>query len=93
MAIFAIIALHPNQSEPLAAAVEREFSEKFFKVAQGHWLVNAAGTAQQIAGKLDLQGSSGQAIVYNVGGYFGYAPHPIWEWLKSAMTAGEVRSD
>jgi hypothetical protein len=89
MSIFAVVALDQSPSDPLDAAIERTFPGRFFKVAQGHWLVNAAGTAQQISTELGItDGSVGVAIVYNVGGYFGYAPNPTWEWLKSAMSAG-----
>jgi hypothetical protein len=91
MAIFAVIPLDQVPNAALEAAIKREFPDKNFRIGPDHWLVSANGTAQEISGKLGITDAKvGQAIVYNVGGYFGYAPQNIWEWLKSNMTVGGV---
>ena len=91
MAIFAVIPLDQAPNAALVAAIEREFPGKNLKVGLDHWLISANGTAQEISGKLGITTAQvGQAVVYNVGGYFGYAPQNIWEWLRSNMTAGGV---
>jgi hypothetical protein len=78
-------------SDTLAAVIQREFPGKNFRVGVDHWLVSANGTAQEISGKLGIAtGQIGQAVVYNVGGYFGYAPQTTWEWIKSNMTTGAL---
>jgi hypothetical protein len=83
MAIFAIVA-YPGNSEPLRLVLEREFLGKFFTVASGHWLVSGSGTAKDIADKLGVGDAvKVQAIIYNVGGYYGFAPTTVWEWIKA----------
>jgi len=89
MTIFAVVALNQNASAALASAVETPFNGKYFQVAAGHFLINAAGTAQDISNQLNLAGGTlGQAIVYNIAGYFGYGPNTTWEWLRANMTTG-----
>jgi hypothetical protein len=89
MTIFAVVALDQGQSAPLHTAVNTLFKDKHFQVAVGHYLVNAVGTAQDISNQLELgTGKVGQAIVYNIAGYFGYGPNTTWEWLKANMTTG-----
>lgn len=91
MAIFAVIALKQSDSHLLSQAVETVYSGKNFKVAQGHYLVNATGTAQDISSTIGISsGQRGHAIVYNVAGYFGYAPNTTWEWLKANMGTAPV---
>jgi hypothetical protein len=91
MAIFAVIPLDQVASNGLGLIIDREFPGKNFRVALNHWLISANGTAQEISAKLGITtGQVGQAAVYNVGGYFGYAPQNTWEWLKANMTAGNV---
>jgi len=86
MAIFAVISLNQPDSHHLSETVEKIYGGRNFKVAQGHYLVNAVGTAQDISRTLGITGGHlGLAMVYNVAGYFGYAPNTTWEWLKSNM--------
>jgi hypothetical protein len=89
MAIFAVVPLDQTALAALRPAIEREFHGKNFMVGFDHWLVSANATAQEVSGKLGITATTvGQAMVYNVGGYFGYAPSTTWEWLKSNMTTG-----
>jgi hypothetical protein len=89
MTIFAVIALNQNISAALTTSVAEKFNGKFFQVSAGHFLINGIGTAQEISTQLNItNGSVGQAIVYNVAGYFGYGPNPTWEWLRANMTTG-----
>jgi hypothetical protein len=93
MAIFAVIPLDPNAHAKLGAVLEKEFSGKYFSVGSDHWLLSANGTAQEISNKLGITTApfqAGQAVVYTVGGYFGYAPQPVWEWLRINITLGGV---
>jgi hypothetical protein len=90
MTIFAVVAIRQEDVARLASAVASLFEGKYFVVAHGHFLVNAAsGTAQEIANQLKLvPEGNGQAIVYSVAGYFGYGPNTVWEWLRANMTSG-----
>ena len=84
MTIFAVIALDYDLTGQLKGAVEAEFQNSHFQVVNGHYLINATGTAQEIAVQLDIPGGHiGRVIVYNIAGYFGYAPTNTWEWLKT----------
>lgn len=89
MTIFAVVALDQANSVPLFNAVNQRVGGKYFQLAAGHFLVNAPGTAQDISTQLGIvSGTIGQAVVYNISGYFGYAPSTAWEWLKANMTTG-----
>jgi len=89
MTIFAVVALDQTASAALATEVATKFQGKSFQVAPGHFLINAPGTAQDISVQLSIhEGRIGHAIVYNVGGYYGYGPNTIWEWLRANMTVG-----
>jgi hypothetical protein len=94
MAVFAVIAINPSNSDrpnndPLASVIEQKFGDTHLRVAQGHWLIKASSTTQQVSKDLGIAGGAlGQAIVYNVGGYFGYASNTVWEWLKINMASG-----
>jgi len=89
MTIFAVIALDQSGSAPLSAAVEAKFPGKYFRVAAGHYLINSIGTTQEISQQLGVSGATlGQAVVYSVSGYFGYAHNSTWEWLRANMTTG-----
>lgn len=84
MAIFAIVALEGFPNTKLPGVIESQYPEKFHKISDGHWLIVDGGTAQTVSQKLGLLGEDPSiAIVYNVAGYFGRAPHPVWEWLKA----------
>jgi hypothetical protein len=89
MAIFAVIPLDQTAANNLAPIIEREFPGKNVLVKGDHWLITSGGTSQELATKLGITaGQLGEAIVYNVSGYFGYAPQSIWEWLKSNLSSG-----
>jgi len=88
MAVFAVVSLDHPDSANLVAAVENSYQGHFFRVAPGHYLVRDEGTTQSVAEKLGVPGGArGRVMVYNLGGYFGYAPNTTWEWLKANMTA------
>jgi hypothetical protein len=88
MALFAIIGIDPKPG--LAAAVERDYAGKFVVVASNHWIVNGEGTAKSVSDNLGVRGGSlGNVIIYNVAGYYGFAPTNLWEWLKSSGMQGE----
>lgn len=88
MALFAIIGIRPTPA--LAVAVERDFEGKFALVAPDHWIVVGEGTARSISDGMGVRGGGlGNVIVYNIAGYYGYAPQNLWEWLKNSGLQGE----
>lgn len=83
MAVFAIVALDAPSSE-LETSVHKNYRDGFLKVAEGHWLISAQGTAESVGVTLGVKdGKIGRAMIYNVGGYYGWAPTNIWEWVRS----------
>jgi hypothetical protein len=87
MPIFALIPLDEAATFKLSEVLEQQFPGKYFKVGSDHWLLSANSTTQDISGTLGITtGKVGQVIVYNVGGYFGYVPPNVWEWLRSNTT-------
>lgn len=82
MPLFAIIGTKPKPE--LVVAVEREFNDKLYLVAPNHWIVISEGTAQSVSDKLGVRGGAlGNVLVYNIGGYYGYASTNLWEWMQS----------
>ena len=84
MALFAVVSLD-SDSTALGAAIETHFTGKSFMVTPGHWVISTAdATAMAISEALGMRGGTlGRAVVYNVAGYYGFAPTPLWEWLKA----------
>jgi hypothetical protein len=93
MAIFALIPLDEAATFKLGEVLERKFPGKYYKVGSDHWLLTANSTTQDISGALGITTAQvGQVIVYNIGGYFGYVPQNVWEWLRSNITPMGVRA-
>ena len=87
MTIFAVVAITGHAH--IDVAVPQQFPGRCHLVAQGHWLVSAAATSQEIATRVGLVpgGAPATGIVYGVVGYFGMANPQIWEWLASQTIA------
>lgn len=85
MAVFAVISVPGGMQHVLGAAVEKAYpGNRNFKVADGHWLVSDLSTAQEVTHRLGVaSGMAGMVIVYNISGYFGYAPTSVWEWIQA----------
>jgi hypothetical protein len=82
MSVFAIISIQPNSV--LDTAVQTEYPNDSYRVANNVWFVADAGvTTQGVCKKLgiDAGGISG-AIAITVDNYWGRAPKTIWEWLS-----------
>jgi hypothetical protein len=89
MTIFAVVSLTPEFGAHLEGAIATKFQGKFFKAGEGHFLLNAPGTTQEIGTALNVAaGTLGHVVIYNVVGYFGFAQNQTWEWLRSNMTGG-----
>jgi hypothetical protein len=95
MTVFAVVSLRSFPSDAIQQALDENYAGQYLKVDEGHWLLTeASGTSMAVSEKLGLTGPSNQdkpppsvAIVYNISGYFGRAPAPVWEWLKSNFGA------
>lgn len=82
MTIFVIFRV--SDTKKMSAALERAFPKNHLLVAQGQWLVSAAGTAKDVSDKLGItEGASGAATIFSMGNYFGRAPTDVWEWIKT----------
>lgn len=83
MTIYAVIALTGHQS--IDQTVPIAFPQRSFRVGDGHWAVNAAGTSQEVAGRLGIVAGQNQitGLVYSISGYWGIANPQLWEWLTN----------
>lgn len=84
MPVFAVIR-QSVPSEPLAAAIAREYEGTHYDLGDGVWLVAGSGTAKDVADKLLItpEGKSGTAIVLEAASYYGRANPAIWSWIKT----------
>lgn len=85
MAVFAVIALDPTRIHPLGDSIQEHYPNRYILVSPGHWLISDnVGTAKAVSERVGIAaGNFGGAVVYNVTGYFGRAPTPVWEWLAA----------
>ena len=82
MAIFAVMS--PGTNPALGIAVARHFSENFYVVAQGQYLVAAQNlTTKEITERLGAtSGELGQVIVLASSSYYGWHTKDVWEWIQ-----------
>jgi hypothetical protein len=88
------VSLIENVAEG-AAAIERAFPGDNKKITEDCWLVAGSGTALDICAQLGLPVGDNTArevqegeftgMITLVGGYFGWAPMDIWEWISSKI--------
>jgi hypothetical protein len=81
MTIFAILA--GDDDSRLNAAIERAFSNNYYKIADRQWLVASPDlTTRDVVQKLGAQDTLGKVLVVSVANYWGYHDRDLWEWLK-----------
>ena len=85
MTVFAIVEDYP--SPKLAETIRRIFPGEHLRVSDGHWLVSAKKTAQEVSADLGLDKGSGYRgiMVLAVSAYFGLHSSDTWDWFKSRM--------
>ncbi len=89
MPIFAVIR-QTDSDQALAGAIKKEFPTGNYDLGDGAWLVAGAGSAKDIADKLQItpDGVSGTGIVIEAASYFGRANPAIWTWIKNQWEGG-----
>jgi hypothetical protein len=83
MAIYAAITTPDN--ELLGPAVEAQFPESNFMVADGQYLISTPRlTTNQVSQRLGVPGGAlGKVIVMHVANYTGWHSKDMWEWLAA----------
>lgn len=93
MSIFVIFRV--ADTVKMKAAVQAHFTNDFFDIGNGVWLVSFKGTAREVSNKLGVtseDGSStviGPAIIVQFENYFGRANRDIWDWIKSKIESSD----
>jgi hypothetical protein len=88
MAIYAIIA--SEDAPTLEAAIEKQFPDQFYKVADGQFMLATDDTTNKVVEKLGTKGGKhGSILVLRVTNYNGWHNNDLWEWLatKSSRTS------
>jgi hypothetical protein len=81
MPVFAVVSLS-DSNETLNTRVKEQFPNDHYVLASGRWLVAGEGIAKEISDKLGTAASVGTLFaVFAIGGYFGWAPNTVWEWM------------
>lgn len=83
MAVFVVISDEPNPE--LAVKVAEVFPENFLNLGNGHLLIKADMTSQEVCQQLGIVkgGPFRSTIVFGISGYFGLHSTNTWEWLKT----------
>ena len=86
MSVFAILRV--TEPAKLKAAIENLYPDDFLDLGNNEWLVSDKGNAVIVSEKLGISNASnGLAIIISVSTYYGRAPTPIWDWIKSKLEA------
>jgi hypothetical protein len=69
----------------LERALAQKFAEDYYRLPNGEWLVRFGGTSEELSIKLEAseKGVGGQTLVFEIEGYFGFAPANAWTWIKA----------
>jgi hypothetical protein len=87
MTIFAVIA--PGDSPELKASIAEQYSDNYYEVAPGQFLISARKTTTaQVSEKIGLpKGQLGRAMVLHVTNWNGWHSKNVWEWLTAQNKA------
>jgi hypothetical protein len=90
MTMFIVIPT-TRDGEELESALAEKFSEDYYRLPNGEWLVRYEGTSAELSTALETFaiGVGGRAFVLAIGEYFGFAPANAWTWLKARRSAGQ----
>ena len=90
MTIFAILLPAPNAK--LADAVKAAYPNEWLALSDTQFLVSSAGTAMDVSAKIGVADPVdrqkpvvGNAVVLAISSYYGRAPTPVWEWIKTKL--------
>jgi hypothetical protein len=75
----------------LERALAEKFSEDYYRLPNGEWLVRYEGTSEELSTTLETSsiGVGGRAFVLAIREYFGFAPANAWTWIKAGQRVGE----
>lgn len=88
MSIFLVCRIaRPELAE---AAIRQAFPDAY-PIGGNDWLISCEEkTARAVSDSIGFTGEGktlGNAIVFQVGNYWGRAPQEVWEWLKTRIEA------
>lgn len=82
MAVFVLVPT--SRAEEIGVVIAARHLEGSYKLPRGEWLISYQGTSQQLSDYLGItDASTGNAVIFSVGGYYGNAPTAIWEWIQA----------
>lgn len=92
MTIFAV--LMPSPQPVLADTIRSKYPADHLMVTDTQWLISAHGTAGDISTTIGIYDPkspnakpTGSAIIFATSSYFGRAPTPVWDWIKTKLEA------
>ena len=82
MAQFLVVGEDEDDGK-LGHAVAQGYPDNYIKAWTGAYLVSdESAVAQQVSAKLGVVGGGiGRVLIVTIGGYAGWAPKTVWEWL------------
>jgi len=90
MTVFAILLPAPNPK--LADAIKAAYPDEWLALSDTQYLVSSAGTAMEVSTKVGIadpndrqKPSLGSAVIIAMSSYYGRAPTPVWEWVKTKL--------
>jgi hypothetical protein len=90
MTIFAV--LMPTPQPQLVERIRSAYNSNYYQLNDTQWLISSSGTAIDLTTKLGIADPqnlnaqpTGIAIVFATSAYYGRAPQPVWDWIKSKL--------
>jgi hypothetical protein len=92
MTIFAVLL--PIPQPLLSEKIRAEFPNDSLQLNDYQWLISATGTVIELTAKLGIvnkespEAPTGVAVIFSTSSYYGRAPSPTWDWIKSKLESG-----
>jgi hypothetical protein len=84
MSVFVVLSDVDNTK--LETLIKEKFSEDYYLLSPGQWLISSDETAIKLSDDLlitDEEKGPGPAVIFTISSYYGMANPAIWEWLKA----------
>jgi len=85
MSIFVVLPASPNPK--LDSKIKEFFAQDSIQLSPNQWLISFPDTVIALSERLGITGggTTGSAVVAQIGSYYGRAPQVVWDWIKTKL--------
>jgi hypothetical protein len=85
MAVFVVLPRAPKPQ--LDSIIKESFAQDSIQLSPNQWLVSFPDTVIALSEKLGITGggTTGSAVIAQIGSYYGRAPQVVWDWIKTKL--------